>query len=125
MNNTGSQLVLSSQAVLISPDESSAGASYNIYLLNSGAYLNINPGEGTSINNMSTAGFTQDIGASTRNYTWYQANIGSRRIHGSMVHFNAYSFNIDGNNSWRALGISLNLNGGQEYTFSGSIPIVE
>lgn len=117
-------MVLSSQAVLISPDESSAGASYNIYLLNSGAYINLNPSEGTSINNMSTAGLTQDIGASTRNYTWYQANIGNRSIYGSMVHFNAWGFSIDGNNSWRALDTTLNLIGGQEYTFLGSIPIV-
>lgn len=123
-NQTGSQLILSSQVVLIAPDESSAGASYNIYLLNSGAYINLNPGGGTSINNMSTAGLTQDIGAGTRSYTRYQANIGSRRIYGSGVRFDNHSFSIDGDNSWRALNITLNLIGGGSYTFEGSIPIV-
>lgn len=123
-NQTGSQLILSSQVVLIAPDEPSVGASYNIYLLNSGAYINLNPGDGTSINNMSTAGLTQDIGAGSRSYTWYQANIGSQRIYGSMVRFNNYSFSIDGDNSWRALNTTLNLTGGESYTFEGSIPIV-
>lgn len=122
-NNTGLTIRLSSQTIRLSVSES-YDSIQDIYVLNSGAQVTLNNGgEQDLVNNV---GITQDLQASTKSYTRFAYLIGGYSVKGSMLHLgNNMSFSIDGSSGiYQDLNSTLQFNGGNTYTLTGNIPLV-
>lgn len=122
-NNTGLTISLSSQTIRLSVSES-YDSIQDIYILNSGTQVRLhNGGEQDLVNNV---GITQDLQASTKSYTRFSYLMGGYRVNGSGLYLenNAF-FNIDGSSGiYQNLPSPLKFNGGNTYTLTGTIPLV-
>lgn len=122
-NNTGLTIRLSSQTIRLSVSES-YDSIQDIYILNSGAQVTLNNGGKQDLVN--NVGITQDLQASTKSYTRFSYLMGGYRVNGSRLYLeNNMSFNIDGSSgTYQDLNSSLQFNGGNTYTLTGNIPLV-